>query len=57
MLVTFLLKNLNGDFLGLDCLLASLFEQLGGSKNVGALGFVLSYNLRNAIVKLIVVPE
>ena len=29
--VIFLLKSLNDDFLGVDCLVASVFEQLGDS--------------------------
>ena len=36
----FLLKSLNDDFLGVDCLVASLYEQLGDSETVGALGLV-----------------
>ena len=37
----FLLKSLSDDFLGVDCLVASLYEQLGDSKTRGALGLVL----------------
>ena len=37
----FLLKSLNDDFLGVDCLVASLYEQLGNSETVGAIGLML----------------
>ena len=37
----FLLKSLNDDFLGVDCLVASLYEKLGDSETAGALGLVL----------------
>ena len=36
----FLLKSLNDDFLGVDCLVSSLFEQLGDSDTGAALGLV-----------------
>ena len=36
----FLLKSLNDDFLGVDCLAASLYEQLDDSETEGALGLV-----------------
>ena len=39
----FLLKTLNDDFLGVDCLVASLYEQLGDSETEGAIGLVLDY--------------
>ena len=34
----FLLKSLNDDFLGVDCLVASLYEQLGDSEKEENLG-------------------
>ena len=37
----FLLKSLNDKFLGVDCLVVSLCEQLGNSETGGALGSVL----------------
>ena len=37
----FLLNRLNDDFLSVDCLVASLYEQLGDSETGGALGLVL----------------
>ena len=37
----FFVKSLNDDFLGVDCLVASLYEQLGDSETGGALGLVL----------------
>ena len=37
----FLLKSLNDDFLGVDCLATSLYEQLGDSEVRGTLGLVL----------------
>ena len=36
----FLLTSLNDDFLGVDCLVASLYEQLGHSATGVALGLV-----------------
>ena len=36
-----LLKNLSDDFLGVDCLVASLYEQIGDSETGGALGLVI----------------
>ena len=36
----FLLKSLNDAFFGVDCLVASLYEQLGNSETLGTLGFV-----------------
>ena len=35
---SFLLKSLNDDFLGVDCLVASLYEQLGDSETGAHLG-------------------
>ena len=36
----FLLKRLNDDFLGVDCLVASMYEQLSDSETGGALWLV-----------------
>ena len=38
----FLLKSLNDDFLGVDCLVASLYAQLGDSETEGSLGLVFN---------------
>ena len=55
--VVFLLKSSNDDFLGLDCLVASLYEQLGDSETGGALGLVLGCWLEDAIVTIISGPK
>ena len=45
------------DFLGVDCLVASLYEQLGDSAKGGALGLVFDCWLEEAIVMIIFGPE
>ena len=51
------LKSLNDDFLGVDCLVASLYEQLGDFETRGALGLVFGCWLEDAIVTIISDPE
>ena len=52
----FLLKSLIYDFFGTECLLVSLYEQLGASETDGTLCLELGCWLEETIVTLIVGP-